>query len=312
MAQKKKPATVDPVRAKAAKMRLAQERADRRTRIIVISSVAAIVLAVVGAVGGVIWKQQADINAARNVDASTILGVFADGRPIVVNGNGVSAQADPNLPTLTEYFDYSCHACADLDAYIGTDLTTWASQGHYNLELQPVITVDMEYLKPATGASLVVAQKAPDKWIEFHHALMAYFRSQFNAQNPAVINNLDSSWKQVKQIATEVGVPSDVIATFPVNAVDSYLQASSTAWKEASVDGRDPNKLGTPELVKDHSTLISRSGDLAALRSTIMELYGFSESASPETGTPVTPEVTEPSQSGDGQSQSEGTTTSSN
>ena len=312
MAQKKKPATVDPVRAKAAKMRLAQERADRRTRIIVISSVAAIVLAVVGAVGGVIWKQQADINAARNVDASTILGVFADGRPIVVNGNGVSAQADPNLPTLTEYFDYSCHACADLDAYLGNDLTTWASQGHYNLELQPVITVDMEYLKPATGASLVVAQKAPDKWIEFHHALMAYFRSQFNAQSGAVINNLDSSWKQVKQIATEVGVPSDVIATFPVNAVDSYLQASSTAWKEASVDGRDPNKLGTPELVKDHSTLISRSGDLAALRSTIMELYGFSESASPETGTPVTPEVTEPSQSGDGQSQSEGTTTSSN
>lgn len=312
MAQKKKPATVDPVRAKAAKMRLAQERADRRTRIIVISSVAAIVLAVVGAVGGVIWKQQADINAARNVDASTILGVFADGRPIIVNGNGVSAQADPNLPTLTEYFDYSCHACADLDAYIGNDLTTWASQGHYNLELQPVITVDMEYLKPATGASLVVAQKAPDKWIEFHHALMAYFRSQFNAQNPAVINNLDSSWKQVKQIATEVGVPSDVIATFPVNAVDSYLQASSTAWKEASVDGRDPNKLGTPELVKDHSTLISRSGDLAALRSTIMELYGFSESASPEAGTPVTPEVTEPSQSGDAQSQSEGTTTSSN
>ena len=311
MAQKKKP-DVDPVRAKAAQMRLAQERADRRTRIIVISVVAAIILAVVGAVGGVIWKQQSQINAARNVDASTILGVFADGRPIVVNGNGVSAQADPNLPTLTEYFDYSCHACADLDAYIGNDLTTWASQGHYNLELQPVITVDMEYLKPATGASLVVAQKAPDKWIEFHHALMAYFRSQFNAQSGAVINNLDSSWKQVKQIATEVGVPSDVIATFPVNAVDSYLQASSTAWKEASVDGRDPNKLGTPELVKDHSTLISRSGDLAALRSTIMELYGFSESASPEAGTPVTPEVTEPSQSGDGQSQSEGTTTSSN
>ena len=311
MAQKKKPATVDPVRAKAAKMRLAQERADRRTRIIVISSVAAIVLAVVGAVGGVIWKQQADINAARNVDASTILGVFADGRPIVVNGNGVSAQADPNLPTLTEYFDYSCHACADLDAYIGNDLTTWASQGHYNLELQPVITVDMEYLKPATGASLVVAQKAPDKWIEFHHALMAYFPSQFNAQNPAVINNLDSSWKQVKQIATEVGVPSDVIATFPVNAVDSYLQASSTAWKEASVDGRDPNKLGTPELVKDHSTLISRSGDLAALRSTIMELYGFSESASPETGTPVTPEVTEPSNGSADETQSSETTDSS-
>ena len=49
MAQKKKPVD-DPLRAKAAQMRLAQERADRRTRIIVISAVATVVLAVVAAV----------------------------------------------------------------------------------------------------------------------------------------------------------------------------------------------------------------------------------------------------------------------
>ena len=311
MAQKKK-SDVDPVRAKAAQMRLAQERADRRTRIIVISVVAAIILAVVGAVGGVIWKQQSQINAARNVDASEVLGVFADGRPIVVNGNGVSSQADPNLPTLTEYFDYSCHACADLDAVLGEDLTTWASEGHYNLELQPVITVNMDYLKPATGASLVVAQKAPDKWVEFHHALLAYFRSQFQAGNGTVVQNLDASWKQVKQIATEVGVPADVIATFPVNAVEPYLEASSNAWKNASVDGRKPNELGTPELVKDHSTLVTLTNDPESMRAAIKELFGFSDSATPLVDPTSAPAATEPSQSGDGQSQSEGTTTSSN
>ena len=311
MAQKKKPA-VDPVRAKAAQMRQAQERADRRTRIIVISAVAAIVLAVVAAVGGVIWKQQSQINAARNVDASEVLGVFADGRPIVVNGNGVSSQADPNLPTLTEYFDYSCHACADLDAVLGEDLTTWASEGHYNLELQPVITADWEYLKPATGASLVVAQKAPGKWVEFHHALLAYFRTQFQAGNGRVAQNLDASWKQIKQIATEVGVPADVIATFPVNAVEPYLEASSNAWKNASVDGREPNKLGTPELVKDHSSLVTLTNDPASMRASISELFGFSDSVTPLVDPTSAPAATEPSQSGDGQSQSEGTTTSSN
>ena len=204
MAQKKKPA-VDPVRAKAAQMRQAQERADRRTRIIVISAVAVIVLAVVAAVGGVIWKQQAQVNAAHNVDASQVLGAYADGRPIIVNANGVVAEADPNLPTLTEYFDYSCHACADLDVYMGADLTNWAAQGHYNIEIQPVITVNMDYLKPAASASLVVAQKAPDKWVDFHHALLAYFRSQFQASNGTVVQNLDASWKQVKVIAAEVG-----------------------------------------------------------------------------------------------------------
>lgn len=311
MAQKKNPA-VDPLRAKAADMRLAQERADRRVRIIVISVVALVVLGIAGAVGAVIWQQKNEENTARNVDASEVLGVFADGRPIIVNGNGVSAEPDPNLPTLTEYFDYSCHACADVDSILGEDLTTWASQGHYNLELQPVITVNMNYLKPATGASLVVAQKAPDKWIEFHHALLAYFRTQFQAGNGTVVQNLDASWKQVKQIATEVGVPADVIATFPVNAVEPYLEASSNAWKNASVDGREPNKLGTPELVKDHSTLVTLTNDPESMRSTIKELFGFSDSATPLVDPTSAPAATEPSQSGDGQSQSEGTTTSSN
>ena len=296
MAQKKQPA-VDPVRTKAAQMRQAQERADRRTRIIVISAVAAIVLAVVAAVGGVIWKQQAQVNAARNVDASEVLGPYADGRPIIVNANGVVAEADPNLPTLTEYF--------------GKDLTTWAAEGHYNIELQPVITVNMDYLKPAASASLVVAQKAPDKWVDFHHALLAYFRSQFQASNGTVVQNLDASWKQVKVIAAEVGVPSDVIDTFPVNAVEDYLKASTTAWQNAGYSGRG-NGLGTPELVKDHSTVIPLGTQLGELRQSIANAFGITDSASQGiTDTPA-PEATEPSQSGTDETQSSETTDSSN
>lgn len=310
MAQKKKP-DVDPVRAKAAQMRLAQERADRRTRIIVISVVAAIILAVVGAVGGVIWKQQSQINAARNVDPSEVLGVFADGRPIVVNGNGVSSQTDPNLPTLTEYFDYSCHACADLDAVLGEDLTTWASEGHYNLELQPVITVNMDYLKPATGASLVVAQKAPDKWVEFHHALLAYFRTQFQSGNGTVVRNMDASWKQIKQIASEVGVPEDVIATFPVNAVGSYLKNSSAAWSGATYEGRDPQKLGTPEFVKDHASVVPLGSTLEATRESFKQLFAIDETSTPTTSILTEPGATPPAQSGAEESQSGETTTGS-
>lgn len=304
MAQKKK-SIDDPLRAKAAQMRLAQERADRRARVIVISAVAAVVMAVVAAVGVVIWKQQSAIEEARNVDPSQVLGAYADGRPIIVNANGVVGEADPNLPTLTEYFDYSCHACADLDVAIGEDLSAWAAQGHYNLEIQPVITVNMDYLKPATGASLVVAQKAPDKWVEFHHALLAYFRSQFQAGNGSVVRNLDASWKQVKQIAAEVGVPSDVIDTFPVNAVEDYLKASTTAWESARYSGRG-DSIGTPELVKDHSTIIPLNSQLSDLRQTIAKEYGITDSgAQGATSVPEAPE------SGDGESQSAQSSTGS-
>ena len=310
MAQKQQ-RSVDPLRAKASEMRLAQQRAERRTRIIVISAVGLIVLAIIAAVGGVIWQQQSEVSAARNVEPSDVLGVYADGRPIVVNGNGVSAEPDPNLPTLTEYFDYSCHACADVDAALGEDLTTWASEGHYNLELQPVITVNMNYLKPATGASLVVAQKAPDKWVDFHHALLAYFRTQYQASNGTVVQNLEASWKQVKVIAAEVGVPSDVIDTFPVNAVEDYLEASTTAWQNAGYSGRD-GSLGTPELVKDHSTVIPLGTQLSELRQTIANEFGITDSASQDITETPAPEATESSQSGTGEAQSSETTNSSN
>ena len=305
-----KSAKKDAVRLKAQQMRQAQERADRRTRIIVISVVTVVVLAVVASVAYVILRQRAIIEEARNVDPASVLGDYADGRPVVVGPNGVG-QADPSLPTLTEYFDYSCHACADLDAYLGEDLTTWAAEGHYNLEIQPVITVNMDYLKPATSASLVVAQKAPDKWVDFHHALLAYFRTQFQASNGTVVQNLDASWKQVKVIAAEVGVPSDVIETFPVNAVEDYLKASTTAWQNAGFNGRGDG-LGTPELIKDRSTVIPLGTQLPALRETIAQEYGITDSASQGTSQTPAPEATEPSQSGADEAQSAGTTNSSN
>ena len=284
MAQKKNPA-VDPLRAKAADMRLAQERADRRVRIVVISVVTLVVLGIAGAVGAVIWQQKSEENTARNVDASEVLGVFADGRPIIVNGNGVSAEPDPNLPTLTEYFDYSCpRLCGRLTPILGGGPDDLASQGHYNLELQPVHhrghgLPQARHRAPPWSSP----RRRPDKWIEFHHALLAYFRTQFQAGNGTVVQNLDPSWKQIKQIATEVGVPSDVVATFPVNAVESYLEASSNAWKDAQYSGRQPNQLGTPEFVKDHASVVPLGSTLEETRESFKQLFAIDETSTPTT-----------------------------
>ena len=115
--------------------------------------------------------------------------------------------------------------------------------------------------------------------MDFHHALLAYFRTQFQASNGTVVQNLDASWKQVKVIAAEVGVPSDVIETFPVNAVEDYLKASTTAWQNAGFNGRGDG-LGTPELIKDRSTVIPLGSQLPALRETIAQEYGITDSAS--------------------------------
>ena len=169
----------------------------------------------------------------------------------------------------------------------------------------------MDYLKPATGASLVVAQKAPDKWIEFHHALLAYFRTQFQSGNGTVVRNMDASWKQIKQIASEVGVPEDVIATFPVNAVGSYLKNSSAAWSGATYEGRDPQKLGTPEFVKDHASVVPLGSTLEATRESFKQLFAIDETSTPTTSILTEPGATPPAQSGAEESQSGETTTGS-
>ena len=113
----------------------------------------------------------------------------------------------------------------------------------------------MEYQKAATSASLVVAQKDPDHWTAFHHALLAYFRTQFQASNGTVVQDLEASWRQVKTIASETGVPQGVVDTFPLNVSDDYLKASTAAWQGANVAGRG-SSLGTPEFVKDHARMI--------------------------------------------------------
>ena len=169
----------------------------------------------------------------------------------------------------------------------------------------------MDYQKAATGASLVVAQKAPDKWVDFHHALLAYFRTQFQASNGTVVQNLDASWKQIKQIAAGVGVPEDVIATFPLNAAESYLQSATNAWGSANYSGRGET-LGTPELIKDHSSVIRLPAEASQWRQTVAGAFGITDSASQGiTDTPA-PEATEPSQNGTDDAQSSETTDSSN
>lgn len=247
----------DDVRLKAQQLREAQAKADRRTRSIIISVVLVIVLAVIAAVAIVIGDQVSKRNEAMSADPTTSLGDYASGAPILYSHLGVG-QKDESLPTLTEYFDYSCHACADIDVLIGREVTAGAERGEYNLEIQPVTTVGMPYEFPATSASLLVAQKDPRHWIDFHHALLEYFASQFNAGNGTVIQDLDKSWDQVKAIAKEQGVSSAVIDELPLNVVDSYLEASTQAWRDAPVQGRD--SLGTPEFVKDGTTRITLSG----------------------------------------------------
>ena len=253
-----KPSRSQEVREKAQQLREQQARADRRTRNIIIGLVALILVVIIGAIAAVII--QSNHKKAQDSQAATAaIGSYGDGGPIVVSHLGIG-KIDESLPTLTEYFDYSCHVCAAYDVAFGEQATQDALDGKFNIKYQPVNTVKAPYQYAATTASLIAAQKVDAQtWGKFHNALLAYFNEAYNSGNGSVVQDLSKSAKQVKTIATQVGIPEDVVNSFPENGVDEYLTKTTQAWANATYEGRSPNSLGTPEFVINDKTALDFS-----------------------------------------------------
>ena len=253
-----KPSRSQEVREKAQQLREQQARADRRTRNIIIGLVALILVVIIGAIAAVII--QSNHKKAQDSQAATAaIGTYGDGAPIVVSHLGIG-KVDKSLQTLTEYFDYSCHVCAAYDVAFGEQATQDALDGKFNIKYQPVNTVKAPYQYAATTASLIAAQKVDAQtWGKFHNALLAYFNEAYNSGNGSVVQDLSKSAKQVKTIASQVGIPEDVVNSFPENGVDEYLTKTTQAWANATYEGRSPNSLGTPEFVINDKTALDFS-----------------------------------------------------
>ena len=253
-----KPSRSQEVREKAQQLREQQARADRRTRNIIIGLVALILVVIIGAIAAVVI--QSNHKKAQDSQAATAaIGSYGDGGPIVVSHLGIG-KIDESLPTLTEYFDYSCHVCAAYDVAFGEQATQDALDGKFNIKYQPVNTVKAPYQYAATTASLIAAQKVDAQtWGKFHNALLAYFNEAYNSGNGSVVQDLSKSAKQVKTIASQVGIPEDVVNSFPENGVDEYLTKTTQAWANATYEGRSPNSLGTPEFVINDKTALDFS-----------------------------------------------------
>lgn len=253
-----KPSRSQEVREKAQQLREQQARADRRTRNIIIGLVALILVVIIGAIAAVII--QSNHKKAQDSQAATAtIGTYGDGAPIVVSHLGIG-KVDESLPTLTEYFDYSCHVCAAYDVAFGEQATQDALDGKFNIKYQPVNTVKAPYQYAATTASLIAAQKVDAQtWGKFHNALLAYFNEAYTSGNGSVVQDLSKSAKQVKTIASQVGIPEDVVNSFPENGVDDYLTKTTQSWANATYEGRSPNSLGTPEFVINDKTALDFS-----------------------------------------------------
>ena len=245
----------DNTRAKAEAMRQEMQRRESRIRMIIIGVVATLLVFTVATVAWVIVDAKKD--SVRNTVATVEAGTT---QTFQIGADGVGTQRE-GVPTIQEFFSYSCHACADIDAALHDDLLARVNAGEINLELTPVAVVDMKWMPVATDAAVVVYREAPEHFLDFHHAMLTYFKTQFDAQDPTVIQDTANSEKQVRQIAAEVGVPDAVIAQFTTANGDVVASANRDAWAALTVEGRET--LGTPEFIANGKKLAIEGSDPA-------------------------------------------------
>ena len=238
---KKGSASADATREKAKQMRETQAKADQRARNLVIALVAALIVAIVVAVTLVVMNRPSAEQGGEGLPTQ-----FDEGQPIVVSSAGIDTPTTSS-PDLTLYFDYSCGACSQLEIALRPDLFDAAESGDFNLALQPVVTAGAPFNVAATAGALAVAAEVPDLFLQMHEGLIDYFFQAAMTDGDTAYRDLDESLEVVKEIATDMGVPQDVVDSFDPEAAASYLAMATKTWTSTKISGREGP--ATPEFV---------------------------------------------------------------
>lgn len=163
---------------------------------------------------------------------------------------GTGGVAGVDVPTdvarVDIYLDYMCPICGVFEDTNAEDLDAMREAGEIQVYYHPVSILDRysngtSYSTRAAAAAGVVADRAPEAFLDFSNALFA---------NQPEENTDGLSDDEIKQIALDVGVPEDVAGAL-VN--DDFKKWATAATQQASVDGMQ----GTP------TVRISASGDFA-------------------------------------------------
>jgi protein-disulfide isomerase len=216
-------------------MRLAQQEAARRqakqqrilvavAAVVILGLVAAIIFVVVRAMGG-------DDSTAAGGEVVPPANITSDGAiPVGQDGAPVSVEI---------YYDYMCPACGAFEAANGDELDQLVDEGTARLELRPISFLDRfssgtEYSTRSANAIATVADQAPEAVWPFHAAL-------YDAQPEEGSSGLSD--EEIAEIATDAGVPADVVDAFDDRTHEGWVAEVTEAAFDSGVEGTPTVKI---------------------------------------------------------------------
>lgn len=253
MAEKQAKGARDAARAAALEVRaLEAVRAKRRRAAAIGSLVLAIgVLAVVVIL--VLSQEEKQIGFPGEPGSLTLQEVQApaaaddDGGIPVGPGLVAGTDSGPAAVSVDVLFDYRCPYCAVFEETVGPELTRLADAGTITLVYRPVSFLDAraagsrQYSTRSATAAALVADRAPEHFVEFHEALMA--NQPGEGEGP--------SDEDIAQVARAAGVPEDVVGQLTETAAGT--ERTFARWIHAATARGDEllGGLTTPSVLID-------------------------------------------------------------
>jgi len=261
----------EAAREKSRALRDQQKRKDRRSRVILQSSLAVLVVAIVAVIGLVI------VNSVRPPSPGPA-NMLSDGIKIGEGFKAVPTGAlqpdDTPIPSKTNatnvidlriYLDYQCPGCGIFEGTNAAQIKKWVAIGAATVEVHPVAILDQaslgkKYSTRAANAAACVANYSPNQFFDFSALL---FTNQPKENTEGLSD--DKIISLTKQAKVRKG---DSISTCITDQdFKSWTNAATDRATTNPLAGSDVNKLaGTPTIIingKKYSGRINNAAEFA-------------------------------------------------
>ena len=288
----------EDARDKAKAIREQQQKQEKRTRLLVQSTVGLFAIAVIGVVAIVIMTSiPKDGPGPKNMRSDGILiGEDFIAVPTLATQKGKAPlpnerEAGSEVIAIEVYVDYFCPICQSFEEANGDQISTWVETGAATLEIHPIAVLDRvsqgtRYSSRAANAAACVANFSPDQYYAFHRSLFA---------NQPEENSSGLSDDQLVELTVRAGVKS-------ASAIKNCIQEQTfknwvTEAKDRALTGPIPNSnveaiTSPPTIIVNGLKYTGAPNDAAAFAAFVVQAAGtsFNENSTP-TPTPTPTEV---------------------
>jgi len=283
----------EAAREKAKQLREQQRKKEVRNRVILISSLGVVLVAIVVGVTLVITSTLKPAGPGP-------LNMASDG---LVVGTGLVAETTPALaagedpvPTVTDptsgvvdirtYVDYMCPYCGQFETTNNAQLTEWINSGAATVEVHPLSILDRaslgtKYSTRAANAAACVANYSPDQFWAFNGLL-------FENQPEENSEGLDNA--AIKDLASQAGVTDLDAVNSCIDDTEfrGWVSDATSRALEGPLPGSDePNVSGTPTVLVNGQKYTGSLTDPDAFSAFVVQVAGEAYDTSTATPTPT-------------------------